>query len=341
MLINMYASLMVLLLLFSDCSKQQKNPDTEKKEEKKQTFDNPLVRVALADPTVIHADDGWFYVYATAGNVPIWKSKDLVDWRQAGNAFTDDTRPHFVEDGAVWAPEINYIDGKYVLYYAMSTWGGEWKAGIGVAVSDSPLGPFQDLGKMFDSQSIGVKNSIDQAYMEDGGKKYLIWGSFNGIYIIELSDDGLSIKPGAAKKQLVGSAYEGSYVYKKGKYYYYFGSTGTCCEGAKSTYHVVYGRSESLFGPYVNKRGESLLDNHFETLIDNNSRFVGNGHNSQIVQDDAGNDWMLYHGFELASSPGQWDRFLMMSQIKWDEEGWPYVEGGSPQMGAPKPVFEK
>ena len=54
------------------------------------------------------------------------------------------------------------------------------KSGVGVATSERPEGPFVDRGAMFTSETIGVNNSIDQFYIEDGGKKYLVWGSFWG-----------------------------------------------------------------------------------------------------------------------------------------------------------------
>lgn len=64
----------------------------------------------------------------------------------------------------------------------MSSWGGGETCGIGVAISDTPQGPFTDLGKLFRSNEIGVHNSIDPFYIEDNGKKYLFWGSWWGIW---------------------------------------------------------------------------------------------------------------------------------------------------------------
>ena len=84
---------------------------------------------------------------------------------------------------------------------------------------------------MFRSNEIGVQNSIDPFYIEDNGRKYLFWGSFRGIYGVELKEDGLAVKLGAEKKQIAGTAYEGTYIHKRNGYYYMFASTGTCCEG--------------------------------------------------------------------------------------------------------------
>jgi arabinan endo-1,5-alpha-L-arabinosidase len=299
------------------------------------TYKNPVIASNLPDPTIIKATDGQFYLYAT-GSIPIYRSENLVDWTLLGTAFTRDTRPTFEPKGGLWAPDINYINGKYVLYYSMSVWGGEWTCGIGVAVADKPEGPFTDNGKLFRSNEIGVQNSIDQYYIEEAGKKYLFWGSFRGIYAIELSDDGLSLKPGAEKRQIAGTAFEGTYIHKKGDYYYLFASVGSCCEGINSTYRLVVGRSRSLLGTYVDKDGKDMMDNGFSVVISSNDRFVGNGHCSEIVQDNAGNDWIFYHGVDVDNPRG---RKLLLDQVKWDSDNWPYIKGGTPSLEAENPVF--
>jgi len=320
------------------CNDSHEDEKVEPPAGQENVYSNPVIDKSLPDPTIIKTSDGTFYLYATENtrNTPIYKSKNLVDWDFVGTAFTEATRPTFEPNGGLWAPDINYINGKYVLYYSMSVWGGEWTCGIGVATADNPEGPFTDQGKMFRSNEINVQNSIDQFYIEDGGKKYMFWGSFRGIYAIELSDDGLSIKEGSEKKQIAGTAFEGTYIHKRGNKYYLFASIGSCCEGLKSTYQLVVGRSDSLFGPYVDKNGKNMMDNGYTLVIGSNQRFVGNGHCSEIVQDDAGNDWVFYHGVDVSHPEG---RILLLDQIKWDSEGWPYVEGNSPSVSAEKPVF--
>lgn len=300
-------------------------------------YHNPVIDESLPDPTVIRADDGSFWLYATENihNLPIYRSTNLVDWSFQGTAFTDSTRPDFVPDGGIWAPDINQINGKYVLYYSMSTWGGEWTCGIGVATADAPQGPFKDHGMLFRSNEIGVRNCIDPFYIEDGGKKYLFFGSFHGIYAVELSDDGLTLKENTRPLRVAGDAYEGTYICKKGKYYYLFASIGSCCEGLKSTYTTVVGRSESLMGPYWNKEGRSMLDNQHEILIKASNHFVGTGHNSEIVTDKKGQDWLFYHAVKVSDPEG---RVLMLDRVQW-KNGWPEVENGVPSDSHDKPVF--
>lgn len=303
-------------------------------------YSNPVIDTSLPDPTVIKAPDGYFYLYATENirNVPIYRSKNLVDWRYVGTCFTKETRPQMVPDGNIWAPDINLINGKYVLYYSKSRWGGEWECGIGVATADSPRGPFTDVGKLFISSEIGVQNSIDPFYIEDDdGSKWLFWGSFRGIYGIQLSDDGLSIMPGAEKVQIAGTLTEGTYIYKHDGFYYLFGSAGSCCEGLNSTYRVVVARSESLLGPYLNKGGFEALENNFTLVLQKSNKVVGPGHNSEIVQDDAGQYWMLYHGFDAADPDA--GRKVYLDKIVWDKSGWPTIRNRTPSSTADVPLF--
>lgn len=301
------------------------------------SYKNPVVDYSLPDPTVIKGDDGYFYLYATEDirNMPIHRSKDLINWESVGTVFTKETRPTFEPKGGLWAPDINKIGNRYVLYYSMSRWGGEWTCGIGVAIAEKPEGPFIDHGMMFRSSDIGVQNSIDPFYIEENGKKYLFWGSFRGIYGIELSQDGLAVASGAVKKQIAGTAYEGTYIHKRNGYYYLFASTGTCCEGLKSTYQTVVGRSDNLWGPYVDKKGNPMLENNHEILIHKNKDFVGTGHNAELVADKNGDDWVLYHGVSVANPSG---RVLLLDKVIW-KEGWPTVKGNSASKKAKKPLF--
>lgn len=327
--------LVVLIGLLSACKTNE--PVVNPTDSTALKFTNPVVNYSLPDPTIIKAQDGFFYLYATEDirNMPIHKSADLYNWKYVGTAFTDATRPTFELNGGLWAPDINFINGKYVMYYSMSVWGGEWTCGIGIATADSPSGPFNDLGKLFRSNEIGVQNSIDPFYIEDKGKKYLFWGSFRGIYGIELSDDGLTVKQGVEKKQIAGSAYEGTYIHKRNGFYYLFASIGTCCEGLNSTYTTVVGRADNFWGPYLDKSGNQMMENRHELLIQKNTKFVGTGHNSEIVSDSKGQDWVFYHAVPVDNPKG---RVLLMDKINWKDD-WPYVEGKTPSLESNKPIF--
>lgn len=309
--------------------------------EKYRRYQNPVVKQDIPDPTIIKSGD-YFYLYGTGHITTVYKSKNLVDWEYVGNAFNPEDRPDFEPNAGMWAPDINYINGQYVLYYAMSVWGGQQTCGIGVAVSSKPEGPFKilgDGGKMFRSNEIGVQNSIDACIIEDQGKKYMFWGSFNGIYATEITDDGLRVKDMNEKTRIAGNWFEAAYVHKRGNYFYLFASIGSCCDGDNSTYTTVVGRSENVLGPYVNKSGKEMMFDNFETVIKGDDRFVGPGHNSRIVQDDAGNDWMLYHTYIKGESAN--GRVLALDRVEWSEDGWPSVSNGHPSRTSFVPVFNE
>lgn len=90
----------------------------------------------------------------------------------------------------------------------------------------------------------------------------------------------------------------------------------------------MVGRSENLFGPYVDRNGEEMLSNHYETVLKGNGAFAGPGHNAEIVTDRDGTDWLLYHAYWVNSPssrhpdarPGELDRRLAAGQRRLSVE---------------------
>lgn len=79
-----------------------------------------------------------------------------------------------------------------------------------------------------------------------------------------------------------------------------------------------------------------MLENQHEILIHKNNSFVGTGHNSEIVTDEAGNDWFFYHAVST-KNPDR--RVLMLDKINWENE-WPVVVNQSPSLKSEKPMFK-
>lgn len=297
------------------------------------TYTNPVITFSsAADPTVIRTEDG-FYLYATQTDkywVPIYFSKDLVNWEFKRTAFRNATKPQIPGGGAFWAPEIRHINGKYVLYFSWAKWGDGDASYTAVATSDSPLGDFVNSKELLTKEDFG-SNCIDQFYYEEDNKKYMFVGSFNGIYVTELTDDGLSVKRNengtpTLKKQVCGKAFEGTNIYKKNGYYYLFASINNCCDGERSRYKVVVGRSQDLLGPYLDKSGKDMINNAWELVLEGDGqKFFGPGHNSIIVQDDAGTDWMIYHSY-VKENGEVGGRLGMLDRVLWTEDGWPYIK---------------
>jgi arabinan endo-1,5-alpha-L-arabinosidase len=332
------------------------------------TYENPVWEPVLADPSIIRGDDGTFYAFGTQDNaewgdyygtryIPILTSPDLVNWTYADQVFRQVNMPTWGTLGAgLWAPDIVKIGETYTLYYSLSTW-GDPNPGIGVATADHPLGPWTDHGKLFDSNLIGVGNSIDPAVVVDAqtDRVYMVWGSFIGIYGVELTSDGLALKDGEnasnTKVLLAGidngrwdiMNYEGAYIIKIEDYYYMFLSSGTCCEGHNSSYRVVVSRATAIMGPYVDRVGNFMANTSGKgtPVISGNYDFVGVGHNSVIV-DDAGDYWLVYHGFDL-DQPARYGttnrRSLLIDKLVWTNDDWPYVQDYGASTSASLPTI--
>ena len=326
--------LILAVFLVTACDTNGEDPNGDVNGE---TYQNPVFEPVIADPSIIRDDDGTFYAYGTedAWNhstdfryVPIIKSDNLVDWEYVGDAF--EQKPDWKGFAYIWAPDIQYFNDQYYLYYSLSVWDDPNPA-IGVATADNPEGPFTDHGMLFDSDTIGVQNSIDPyVHTTDDGVKYMFWGSFYGIYAIELTEDGLDTV--GEKVHIAGNAFEAPYIIERDGYYYFFGSTGSCCAGAASSYQVRVGRSENLLGPYEDRQGRNLLGTNGSLVVGDGEQFVGNGHNAAI-QDDAGDWWLIYHGIDRNEAylpGGATRRPLMIDKIVWDSSGWPQLSNFSP-----------
>ena len=300
-------------------------------------YRNPILEMSCADPHIIK-HDGVYYIFSTGLNV--YKSTDTIKWESAG---TMDISPKWGTNGAGnWAPDVAKIGNKYMVYYSRSTW-GDANPGIGVASADHPLGPWTDHGCLFLSKDIGVENSIDPGvFVGQDNKVYMVWGSFRGIYGVQLTDDGLGLYGGIdyarENKVLVagqpgewdGATFEGSYVIFKDGYYYFFGSSGTCCDGLSSTYNVRIGRSRNPLGPYVDSNGQNLANNRNvgHQVIQGSSNLVGPGHNSILI-DDAGDYWLVYHVWKNDNGNAK-GRYLAIDKLIWDDNGWCSVKSTMP-----------
>lgn len=307
-------------------------------------FMNPVFEPVLADPSIIKAEDGWFYGYGTEDNwgdgqgnrlVPVVRSLDLIKWTVTGNAFS--TKPLWKTDGGIWAPDVVFINKKYYMYYSYSAW-ADPNPGIGVAVASNPGGPFVDQGKLFLSSEIDVPNTIDPFYYAESDKKYLFFGSYSssinqGTYAVELADNGFSVKNLNDKVKIAAGDFEAVMIHKRNGYYYFFGSKGSCCNGAASTYNVSVARSASLLGPYLDRAGKRITERGNGTLlISGSEKYAGPGHNSRIISDKSGVDWLLYHAINKANPivpGGASRRMLMLDKITWIAD-WPVIENAVP-----------
>ncbi|GLY47094.1 family 43 glycosylhydrolase [Lentzea sp. NBRC 102530] len=254
---------------------------------------SPVLPGLNADPNIVAFGDT-YYIYATTDGFDgwsgtrfsAWSSKNLVDWTDEGVVL--DLGPDVSwADRNAWAPTIAERDGRYYFYFCA-------EAKIGVAVSDSPTGPFVDTGQPLVARNPGGGQAIDPAVFTDrDGQAYLYWG--NGeAYVVPLNGDMISYDP-AKISRLTGLAdfREGLFmVERRGTYYLSWSVDDTRSED----YRVAYATAPSPTGPFTN-RGLILRK-------DPRLGVKGTGHSS-MLRVPGTDDWYLaYHRFAVPGGDG-------------------------------------
>jgi arabinan endo-1,5-alpha-L-arabinosidase len=349
-------ALLLLTAILTSCGTGGTTIHSSLAQERAGSYQNPL-RIATPDgvqlescpdPSIIRGQqpgDNNFYLYCTAEMftdhgrlhwMAISRSQDLVNWTYVGDVFAN--KPSFVAaDGYLWAPDIQFLNGKYYLYYAVSNTkaGG---AAIFVATSDGPTGPWTThTTPVVEPEPVpghGMRPTIDPAIVADGDQRYIFYGSFNGgISARALSPDGLTSDRSSQVQIALPDRYEAAYIIKRNGYFYLMVSAGACCDGQLSGYGVFAARSPNALGPYIDKDGNSLLESRVggtPVLAMNGNRWIGPGHNA-VITDSAGTDWMIYHAIDVNKPyfAGSWTRRpAMIDRLDWID-GWPVVRGGS------------
>ncbi len=307
----------------------------------------------MPDPAVIQANDGSYFIFATGKGLPYYRSTDLVHWKRLGRVFDTPVpawaKEQIPETRGIWAPDIVKLNGKFYVYYAVSSFGSQQSV-VGVAsnVTLDPSSPdykWVDEGKVL--ESFATKdydyNAIDAAAVQTSdGKAYIVWGSFwNGIKFSELNPEtgklikGAKVKTIATRQPVGNDAIEGAYLVQKYDYYYLFVSFDTCCSGAESTYKVMVGRSKNIDGPYVDFNGVDMAQGGATMVLANNDNWRGPGHNSVLTTDQG--QWMVHHTYDTNNLSAQ--RIQQVRPIYWTEDLWPVV--GEPLSESNKLCTEK
>ena len=315
---------------------------------------------SCADPSVIHAHgmaDPHWYLYCTSDaltetevdasgnpvihNVPTFRSTDLVHWTYMGDAFA--SKPSWVAPTAgMWAPDVVYHDGRYLMYYAASdtalSGGG---SAVGLATSDTPAGPWTDVGHPVvpptDSPTTPGQRrwEFDPEVIYVGRTTYLYFGSyFGGVFARRLSADGTQSIASSERQIAIDNRYEGTFIVQRNGWYYFMGSATNCCNGPLTGYAVFVARSRSPLGPFLDRDGRSILASRVggtPLLTQNGNRWVGTGHNA-VLTDFSGQDWIVYHAVDrnhpyYADQVGYTKRPALIDPLDW-RGGWPLVRGG-------------
>lgn len=270
---------------------------------------NPILPGFHADPEILYSNKtGKYYIYSTTDGKPGWggykyyvySSADLKEWKNEGVALDAKSDQIAWANGNLWAPaaiEVKQKNGsyKYYLYFSANP-NDNGRKQMGVAVSDSPTGPFVDLGQPLLAKNHPGCNGqlIDvDVFMDPVSKKpYLYWG--NGFMagaelepnMTKIKDETVTVMTPKGGSLRDYAYREAPYVfYRNGLYYFMWSVDDT---GA-ANYHVAYGTSKSPLGPIEVAKDPIVL------IQDPQHEIYGTAHNS-VIQKPGTDEWyIVYH----------------------------------------------
>ena len=293
--------------------------------------------VSVHDPSIIKADDGYFYIFGS--HMAAARSLDLIAWEQisrdagAGNTLVENAREEMKEALAwaqtdtFWAPDVRQLaDGRYYYYYCACV-GNAPLSALGLAVSDKPQGLYKDLGVFLKSCAPGynaniLPNAVDpHTFIDNEGRLWMVYGSYSGgIYILRMDPGtGFPLEGQGYGKKLLGknhSRIEGPYIlYHPGTaYYYLFLSFGGL--GSNDGYNIRVCRSKNPDGPYEDPMGQDMIN------------CGGRAGSFFLDIDIAGYGAKLMGGYQFDPLPGETNRRSMGFRSPGHNSAWYDEETG-------------
>ena len=245
--------------------------------------------IHVHDPSPIIRCGKIFWIFSTGPGIISYYSTDLLHWKPGPRVFAQ--LPHWAHKlvpgnhNFLWAPDVIFLHGRYLLYYAVSTFGAK-RSVIGLATNKtlnpkSPAFDWKDRGLVIGSNSKDSFNAIDPGVIRTPGDRlWMSFGSFfSGIKLIELNiHTGL---PDRRHRHIYSLAWhrtiEASQIFHYGAWYYLFVNWGYCCRGIHSTYNIRVGRSRRITGPYFDAHGTNMLQGGGTLFLDTIGPFIGPG----------------------------------------------------------------
>lgn len=286
------------------------------------TYKNPVIKGFSSDPSICRVGNDYYLAASTFiyfPGVPIFHSKDLVNWRQIGNALTRTSQLPLENQGnsrGIYAPTLRCQNGKFYLVTTNISNGGNF-----IAVASDPAGPWSEVTWLKDGG--GMDPSL---FFDDDGKIYYTrhgGGERGGAYQAELDPATLKVKdtPRLIWKGTGGIWPEGPHLYKREGWYYLLQSEG----GTSYDHSMTVARSKSPWGPFeANPKNPIITHKHHPELP---LQAIGHG---DLVQTPEGKWWMVLLGVRPHERNHHIGRETVLAPVTWSADGWPVVNQEKP-----------
>lgn len=281
-----------------------------------QGYKNPIIPGFYPDPSVCRVGEDYYLVNSTFEyfpGVPVFHSKDLVNWEQIGYCLTRESQLNLkscAPSGGIYAPTIRYHEGTF---YMITT--NVCDKQNFIVYTEDPAGEW--------SEPVWLKQGgIDPSLYFEDGKCYMV-SIPNMINLCEINPKtGEQLTESKIIWGGTGGRYaEAPHIYKKDGWYYLLIAEG----GTEYGHKVTIARSRKIDGPYESNPANPIL-----THINENAQYnplQGVGH-SDFVQAHDGSWWILFHGFRPQSGLHHLlGRETLLAPVRWDNNAWPVING--------------
>ncbi|WP_313157008.1 glycoside hydrolase family 43 protein [Sphingobacterium multivorum] len=283
-------------------------------------FSNPVIRGFNPDPSICRVDDDYYLVTSSFEyfpGLPIYHSKDLVNWEQIGHCLTRDTQlplEKATASSGLFAPSIRYHDGLFYVICTNVSSGGNF-----YCTATDPTGPWSE------PIHVAVESIDPDIFWDDDGKTYFVTQGNEGIRVTEIDiKTGKVIGPEHLVWGGIGGRFpEAPHIYKKDGFYYLLLGEG----GTEYMHSATIGRSKNILGPYESSPLNPILTH--ANRIGQANPIQGVGH-ADLVQAKDGSWWLVCLGFRVTQPYSYYHilgRETFLAPVDWPQDGWPQVNG--------------
>jgi len=291
-------------------------------------YSNPILQGFYPDPSIVRVGRDYYLVNSTFiwfPGIPVFHSRDLVNWTQIGNAIDRSSQLNFAKLNTwqgVYAPDISFHAGTFYIINTCVPCGGNF-----VITAKNPAGPWSEPTWL---PIDGIDTSL---FFDEDGSAWIINNGppeekprYEGHRAIWLQQfDTKQMKLIGPRKVLIDSGVhpeenpiwiEGPHIFRKDGAYYLIAAEGGTAEGHSE---VVF-RSDKVTGPYV-----PFADNPILTQRDlKGSPITSTGHAS-FVKTPSGDWWSVFLGVRPYDDQNfNTGRETFLMPVRW-EQGWPRI----------------
>lgn len=315
----MKKSFLIFLLTFiitcNNMAQEKAQSETNQTVNKDLKLNNPIITDKYtADAAAIVYNDK-VYLYVGHDEAPndfnfykmnewlVYSSSDMVHWEE--HPVPLKTSDFKWASGDAWAAQVIERNGKFYWYVTVEHGSIHGKS-IGIAVSDSPIGPFTDaLGKALITNDMTKQTNISwddidpTVMIDDDGQAYLFWGN-TVCHYAKLKENMLELD-GPIETIDLPYFTEAPWIHKKGDWYY-------LSYAYQFPEKIAYAMSKSITGPW-----------EFKGIL---NEIAGNSNtNHQAIIEFKGKDYFIYHNGSIQTNGGSFRRSVCVDRLFYNEDG--------------------